>query len=109
MKATFKYIRKGPRKLRPIVDLVRGVQVQKALDILKFQKQPPARDVGKLIRSAMANADRKGGINLDALYVKDIQVNQGPIMKRFMPRARGSASKIMKKMSHMTVVLGEKI
>lgn len=102
-------MRVGPRKLRRLVDLVRGKPVSGALDLLKFQKQPQAANVGKLIRSALANAGQKGGINLEGLVVKGIQVNQGPVMKRFMPRARGSASRILKKMSHMTVVLGEKM
>lgn len=107
--ATFKYIRVGPRKLRRIVDQVRGQEVQKALDLLKFDRKPAARDVSKLIRSALANADQKGGFKLDALYIKKIQVDQGPILKRWIPRARGSASSIHKKMSHITVVLEEKI
>ena len=107
--ATFKYLRVAPRKLRLIVDQVRGKNVQKALDLLKFDRKTAARDVSKLLRSAVANADQKGGIKLEALYVKDIQVNQAPILKRWLPRARGSASSIHKKMSHMKVVLGERI
>lgn len=108
-KATFKYVRKGPRKVRRVVDLVRGKDVQAALDLLKFDKRSQARDVEKLIRSALANASTKGGVRVDTLYVKSIMVHQGPILKRWMPRARGAASPIHKKMSHMTVTLDERI
>lgn len=108
-RATFKYLRRSPQKLRRIVDQVRGRNVQKALDTLKFDRKPAARDVDKLIRSAVANADQKGSINVDALYVKDIQVSQAPTLKRWMTRARGSASSINKRASHLTVVLDERI
>lgn len=107
--ATFKHIRIAPRKVRRVVDLVRGKNVQKALDLLRFERKMAARDVSKLIRSALANANQKGGVRLDSLIVKTIMVNQAGIMKRIMPRARGSASSIQKKMSHITVVLEEKI
>ena len=109
VKATFKFIRKGPRKLRWVVDQVRGKNVQDALDLLKFDRKNGAGDVGKLIRSAVANATQKGGVKVDALYVKRIMVDQAAIMKRFTPRARGSASAIQKKLSHITVVLEERI
>lgn len=108
-KATFKYVRRGPRKVRRVADLVRGRDVQAALDLLKFEKRGPARDVEKLIRSALASASTKGGVRVDSLYVKKIMVHQGPILKRWMSRARGAASQIHKKMSHMTVILDERI
>jgi len=107
--ATFKYIRRGPRKLRSVVDMIRGKSVQEALDILKFDRKTGALDVSKLIQSAVANAGQKKGINVDLLYVKTIMVNQASIMKRFMPRARGSADQIQKKLSHMTVILDERV
>ncbi|HBF13582.1 MAG TPA: 50S ribosomal protein L22 [Deltaproteobacteria bacterium] len=108
-KAKFTYIRQSPRKLRLVVDLVRGKGVQEALDCLKFQRKVGAVDVSKLIRSAVANALQKGGARADRLFVKTIMVDQAAIMKRFMPRAKGSASSIQKKLSHMTVVLDERI
>lgn len=107
--AKFKFIRRGPRKLRLVVDQVRGKPVQEALDLLKFDTKNGALEVSKLIRSAVANASQKGGVKLNSLYVKKIMVDQGAIMKRFTPRARGSASAIQKKMSHITVVLEERI
>jgi large subunit ribosomal protein L22 len=103
--ATFKHLRITPRKLRRVVDLVRGKPVQQALDILQFDRKAASTDIIKLLKSAVANANQKGGVRLDSLYVKTIMVNPGPIMKRFTPRARGSASAIQKKTSHVTVVL----
>lgn len=109
VKAISKFIRRGPRKIRPIADIVRGKMVQAALDYLKFERKVGAIDITKLIRSAVANASQKPGVNVDTLYVKTIMVDQGPTLKRFSPRARGSADKILKPMSHITVILDEKI
>lgn len=92
-----------------VAHLVRGKGVQAALDLLKFQKRVSAKDVSKLIRSAAANATQKGGVRTDKLYVKSIVVNKGPVLKRWSPRARGSSSMIQKGMSHITVVLDERI
>ncbi len=108
-KAIVRQLRVGPRKARLVVNMVRGKKVQEALDILKFARKATALDVSKLIRSALANAMQKGGVRADSLYVKSIFVDQAGIMKRIMPRARGSASTIQKKLSHITVVLGEKL
>jgi large subunit ribosomal protein L22 len=88
---------------------VRGLDVAKALDILKFDRKPSARDVGKAIASAAANARQKAGVREDRLYVKKVMVNAGPMLKRFMPRARGSASSIMKRQSHLVVIVDERI
>lgn len=107
--ATFKNIRRGPRKLRLVVDGVRGATVQKALDALRFDRRVGAEAVSKLIRSALANATQKGNVRVEQLFVKSIQVNQAGILKRFTPRARGSSSAIQKKLSHITVVLEERI
>lgn len=109
IEATFTHLRRGPRKLRLIVDQVRGKKVQAALDLLKFDKKGGSIDVSKLIRSALANAGGKQGVNVDTLFVKKIFVNPGPTLKRFSPRARGSADRILKRSSHMTVVLDERI
>lgn len=109
VKASSKFIRRGPRKIRSIVDQVRGKSVQAALDYLKFERKVGALEVSKLIRSALANAAQKPGLNLDLLYVKTIAVDQGPSLKRFSPRARGSADQILKPMSHISVILDEKI
>lgn len=92
-----------------MADLVRGKNVSQALELLQFSRKGAAVDMGKLIRSAAANASVKGGVRVDSLYVKKVMVNAGPIMKRFMPRAKGSASAIQKKMSHLIVVLEERV
>lgn len=108
VQARLRYLRVAPRKVRLVADQVRGLPAQQAIDTLAFARKSAARDVHKLIRSAVANADRKGGIDVDNLVVKTIMVDQGPIIRRFLARARGSASRINKKTSHITVVLEER-
>lgn len=109
LQARLRYLRVAPRKVRLVADLVRGLKVQEAIDQLTFTKKSAALDIGKLLRSAVSNADQKGGIDVDNLVVKSIWVDQGPTLRRSLPRARGSASRINKKTSHITVVLEEKI
>ena len=106
--AKLKYARLSPQKTRLVVDMVRGKGVQEALNILKFSPQKPADIVAKLVRSAIANAEQKGVGDLDRLYVKSITVDQGPVLKRFMPRAQGRATRIRKPTSHIFVILDEK-
>ncbi len=88
--------------------MVRGKGVQEALNILRFSPQKAAGVVGTLVNSAVANAEQKGVSDVDRLFVKSIQVDQGPVLRRFMPRAQGRATKIRKPTSHITVVLDEK-
>jgi len=109
MEATAKlsFVRLSPQKARLVVDMVRGKGVQEALNILKFSPQRAAEIVAKLVRSAVANAEQKGAGDVDRLFVKTIFVDQGPVLRRFMPKGRGSASRIRKPTSHITVVLGE--
>jgi len=106
--AKLKSVRLSPQKTRLVVDMVRGKAVQEALNILKFSPQRPADIVAKLVRSAVANAEQKGVSDVDRLFVKAVFVDQGPALKRFMPRAQGRATKIRKPTSHITVVLDEK-
>jgi len=106
--AKLKYARLSPQKTRLVVDMLRGKDVQEALNILKFSPQRPADVVAKLVRSAIANAEQKGVSDVDRLFVKAVLVDQGPVLKRFMPRAQGRATKIRKPTSHITVVLDEK-
>jgi large subunit ribosomal protein L22 len=108
VRAKLRYLRVAPRKVRLVADQVRGMPVQQALDLLTFARKSAAIDISKLIRSAVANADQKGGIDVDNLVVKTVLVDQGPIIRRFLARARGSASRINKKTSHITVVLEER-
>jgi len=88
--------------------MVRGKGIQDALTILRFSPQPSAKLVSKLLKSAVANAEQKGAADLDRLFVKTICVDGGAVLKRFVPRAMGRASKIRKPTSHITVVLAEK-
>jgi large subunit ribosomal protein L22 len=100
----------APRKLALVASLVRGKPVGSALNILKFTQRAAAKPVAKLIRSAVANATdlSKGQVDVDALYVKAISVDQGPTSRRYMPRAMGRATRINKKSSHVHVVLAER-
>ena len=109
MEATAKlsFVRLSPQKARLVIDMVRGKRVQEALNILKFSPQRAAEIVSKLVSSAVANAEQKGVGDVDRLFVKSIFVDQGPVLRRFMPKGRGSASRIRKPTSHITVVLGE--
>ena len=101
-------VRLSPRKTRLVVDMVRGKKIQDALNILRFSPQPSAKLISKLLSSAVANAEQKGASDVDRLFVKTIYVDGGAVMKRFLPRAMGRASKIRKPTSHISVVLAEK-
>jgi large subunit ribosomal protein L22 len=108
-KATAKYVRVSPRKVRQLLDEVKGRNVGQALDILDYTPRPVAKTVGKLIRSAVSNAvNIEGRIDVDDLYIKRLIVGDGPRMKRWVPRARGRATPIIKRTSHITVVVAEK-
>jgi len=88
--------------------MVRGKGIQDALNILRFSPQPSAKLVAKLLSSAVANAEQKGVADVDRLFVKTIFVDGGAVLKRFVPRAMGRASKIRKPTSHISVVLADK-
>ena len=107
--AIAKYIRISSRKVRIVLDLIRGKQVDEALAILQFTPKAAAPEVAKVLTSAIANAENNPPyLNRDNLYVAETYANQGPTLKRFMPRAKGSASPILKRSSHITVILDEK-
>jgi len=106
-RAKLRYARLSPRKARLVVDMVRGKQVQDAMNILKFSPQKTAAVLLKLVSSAVSNAEQKGVSDVDKLYVKTISVDQGPVLKRFMPRAQGRATRIRKPTSHITVILDD--
>jgi large subunit ribosomal protein L22 len=105
VKATLKNYRQSPRKVRLIADLVRGKKAADALTTLQFVDKRAAGPFAKVIRSAMANA-AESGKNADALKITKVTVDKAPTYKRFIPRARGSASRINKRNSHITVELG---
>jgi len=105
MKAILKNYRQAPRKVRLLADLVRGKKVADALATLQFVDKRAAGPFAKVIASAVANAKGQGA-NVDHLKIKTVRVEKGMVMKRFMPRARGSASRINKRNSHIIVELG---
>lgn len=105
--ATGKYMRISPQKVRRIVGAVKGKPVEAGLNQLKFMPQKASGIVEKILRSAVANADQHGQIDIDALMIKNIIVNEGPTLKRFRARARGRASRILKRTSHITVIVAE--
>ena len=104
-KATAKYVRMSPSKLKPVTDLVRGKDFNEALTILKFTSGKGAELVEKVVQSAAANAENNHDMNPDELYVAEIYANQGPTMKRFRAGAQGRASMILKRTSHIAVTL----
>ena len=106
--AKLRFVRVAPRKAQLVADLIRGKGSEEALNTLTFTKKAAARILVKLLKSAIANATQKKSIDLDRLYVKKITVDQGPVMKRFMPRALGRATTIRKRTSHIHLVLDEK-
>ncbi|HEX7675157.1 MAG TPA: 50S ribosomal protein L22 [Bdellovibrio sp.] len=108
VKASLKYARVGAQKARLVVDLVRGKDVNEAIKTLTFLNKKTAGMVKKLIESAVANAEYKKVMDVDNLVVKSIWVDQGPVLKRFRPRAQGRAFGVRKKTSHINVVLEEK-
>jgi large subunit ribosomal protein L22 len=107
-KAIARYVRISPRKVRQVVDLIRGKKVSDALAILQFTPKGATEPVTKVLQSAVANAEHNYEMDTDALFVKEVFVDQGPTLKRIKPRAMGRADQIRKRTSHITVVVGEK-
>jgi len=107
MKASLSNYRQSPRKVRLVTDLVKGKTLPEALTVLTFANKRAAPAVEKLIRSAMANAEKEG-VNPQELIIENITVDEGLTMKRFMPRAFGRASTLRKRSSHIKVTLGKK-
>lgn len=106
-KAKVKYLRISPRKVRPVIDLVRGLDVEDALDRLKNMNQKAAKFAYELIKSAKANAIDKE-MSVETLFVKEIKADGGPSLKRIMPRSMGRADRILKRTAHIEVTLAEK-
>jgi len=104
-RATAKYLRTSPRKMRRVVDLVRGAHVQDARRILKFSAMGASRDVEKLLNSAVANAEAIPGVIAENLVVARAWVDEGPTFKRYRPRAYGRATRVRKRSAHVTLVV----
>jgi large subunit ribosomal protein L22 len=106
--AKVKNVRMSPRKVRIVVDLIRGKDVEEALAILRFLPKRAAEVISKVVKSAAANAEHNLELNRDRLYVSQAFVDAGPTLKRFHPRQRGQAFEIKKRSSHITVVVRER-
>ncbi len=105
--ARLRFLRVAPRKVRLVADPLRGMKVGQALALLRYTPQAAAKHLAKALRSAVANAEQKGGrVDVDALWVRTLTVDQGPKWKRYMPRAMGRATRVEKKTSHVYVELG---
>ena len=104
-RAITRYVRISPRKARVVVDLIRGKSVPQAREILAFTNRAIAETVEKTLNSAVANAENLHHVDPDALVVKACYVDEGPTMKRFRPRAKGAASRINKRTSHITIIV----
>ncbi|MBI4805210.1 MAG: 50S ribosomal protein L22 [Desulfovibrio sp.] len=105
-KAIAKYIRVSPQKARLVANTIKGRGVEEAMNILKFTPKKAAEIIGKVLHSALSNAEQLSA-DVDTLKVKDVIVNQGPTWKRIMPRSMGRANRILKRTSHITVVVEE--
>ncbi|MCL1989967.1 MAG: 50S ribosomal protein L22 [Defluviitaleaceae bacterium] len=106
-KAIAKTVRIAPRKARLVADLIRGKKVGEAYAILKNTDKKASEIIEKVLMSAVANADHNLNLEVDTLFVKEAFVNEGTTLKRFRPRAKGSASRINKRTSHITIVVAE--
>lgn len=106
-KARVRNIRISPQKARLVADLVRGKQVETALNTLRFMPKKGARILRKAIESAVANASQNDAIDVDNLYIKTLHIDGGPMLKRIRPMAMGRAGRILKRSSHITVILDE--
>ena len=106
-KATLKYARISARKVKIVADLIRGKNVDEALAIVKFTPKVSSEIIEKLLKSAIANAENNHNMNHNKLYVAEIFANQGPTLKRIRPAAKGSAVRIRKRTSHITIVVRE--
>ena len=107
VKATAKYMRISAQKVRRIVDAIKGRPAESGLNALKFMPQKSAGMVEKILRSAIANAEQNAELDVDSLMIKNIIVDEGPTLKRFRARARGRGSRILKRTSHITVIVAE--
>ena len=106
-RAAHRFARISPRKARYVADLVRGKDIDEALDILHFTPRTAARIIHKVVLSALANAENKETLDVDKLFVKLICVDEGPTLRRFQPRAMGRAYRIRKRTSHIRIVLDD--
>ena len=106
-KAVAKYIRISPQKARLVADVIRGMNAEKAVTTLRFMPKKAARIIREVLDSAVATGDQTDSVDVGTVYVKEISVDGGPMLKRFSPRAQGRATRILKRTSHITVIVDE--
>ncbi len=107
-RAVARYVRSSPRKVRQVLGLIRGKNVENAQDILRLTKRPIARRVQKVLKSAVSNAvDIEGEVEVEKLVVREAVADPGPIMKRWLPRARGRATPLLCRMCHIRIVVSD--
>jgi len=109
VRSIYKYARISPFKVREVTREIQGLPVSAALDLLSFTPKKAAFLIGKTLKSAVANAENNANLKPDSLVVKEAIVGEGPTLKRMMPRARGSGSRILKRTSHIRIVLSDEI
>ena len=107
VQAVLKFVRVSPQKVRAVVEAIKGKPVETALQTLRFMPTKASGIVEKVMRSAVANADQNPDIDVDNLVVRNVMADQGPTMKRWRARARGRGTRILKRTSHITVILTE--
>ncbi|WP_461210856.1 50S ribosomal protein L22 [Desulfocurvus sp. DL9XJH121] len=107
MKAVAKYVRLSPQKARLVAENVKGLPVEDAMNLLRFTPKKAAKLINKVLNSAVANAEQLPGVDIDNLVVKQVLIDGGPTLKRIRPRAMGRANRILKRTSHITVVVAE--
>ena len=103
-----RFVRISPQKARLVCDQIRGKRVEEALSVLEFTPRKGAKLVAKVLRSGIANAENNKNLDVDTLFVKRIEVGPGPTLKRFLPRAQGRATPLLKRTSHITIVLDQR-
>lgn len=108
VRASTRFVRVSPQKARMVIDVIKGQPVERSLNLLKFMPQKAAGIIEKTIRSAVANADQQN-LDVDTLVVRNVVADQGPMLKRYRARARGRGSRILKRTSHITVTLAERV
>ena len=105
--AKAKYIRQSPYKVRRVLDLVRGLPVEEARVVLEFTNRRAAEPISKVLESAVANAEHNLALDAEELFIEEAYADEGPTLKRYRPRARGRATRIRKRTSHITIVVGD--
>ena len=107
--STYRYAKISPFKVREVTRAIQGLPVSAALDLVAFSPKKAAGFISKTLKSAVANAENNANLKVDGLVVKEATVGEGPTMKRMMPRARGSGSRILKRSSHIRIILTDEI